>query len=126
MQTQLEMKVALNSPYIDNSILNEIKEFMGEEGEDTVNELISIFLKNTPKAISQISDDLKSGDNDALKAHIHGLKGSSAAVGAIGVSSICRNMEEVLRLERPEEIYDLFEKLIKVYKQVELEFCEKL
>jgi HPt (histidine-containing phosphotransfer) domain-containing protein len=121
-----DVKTVAKSPYIDDTILNEIKEFMGEEGEATINELLSIFLNNTPKAILRIGDDIKSGDLQALTAHVHGLKGSSAAVGVIGISNICRAIESELRESRTSELGALYEKILGVYKLVEIEFRERL
>jgi HPt (histidine-containing phosphotransfer) domain-containing protein len=120
------MKIDVRSPYIDDSVLNEIRDFMGEEGNATITDLVSIYLTNTPKTIALVGEDLKNDDIEALKAHIHGLKGSNAGVGVIGISNLCKEIEECIRTGQSDGIYPRFEQILNVYSQVEREFRELL
>lgn len=120
------MKTDVRSPFIDDSVLNEIRDFMGEEGDATVAELLMIYLNNTPRAIAQIGADIKVADTEALKMHVHGLKGSSAGVGAVGISRACKAIEEVIPEGITIRVYELFGSIIDIYRQVECEFRDRL
>jgi HPt (histidine-containing phosphotransfer) domain-containing protein len=63
---------------------------------------------------------------EALKAHVHGLKGSSGTVGVIGISNICKAIEGELREGRTSEIPAMYDRILDVYKHVETEFRERL
>lgn len=121
-----EVKTAVLSRYIDNSVLEEIKAFMGEEGESTINELITIYLANTPATIAKIKSDMLANNLEALKAHVHGLKGSSASIGVVGISGICKSIEEMIRNGKIDEVPGLYDQIEKVYAKVEMELKEKL
>jgi HPt (histidine-containing phosphotransfer) domain-containing protein len=117
-----ELKTHVISPIIDDAVLNEIKEFMGEDGETTVNELISIYLNNTPRTINLIGEDLKGNDWESMKAHVHALKGSSAQVGVIGISAPCRAIEEALHNNSYDWIKPLFDQIVQAFSEAEKEF----
>lgn len=120
------MKIDVRSPFIDDSVLNEIRDFMGEEGDATIADLVSIYLTNTPKTIAKVGEDLKNDDMEALKAHIHALKGSNAGVGVIGISNLCKEIEECIQTGHSDGIYTRFEQILNVFHQVDSEFRELL
>jgi HPt (histidine-containing phosphotransfer) domain-containing protein len=122
MVTLCAAKIDVRSPFIDDSVLTEIHDFMGEDGDATIADLVSIYLQNTPKTIALIGQDLKNDDMEALKAHVHALKGSSAGVGVVGISTPCKEIEECLRNGMTNRIYDLFEKILRVFREVEVDF----
>jgi HPt (histidine-containing phosphotransfer) domain-containing protein len=120
------MKIDVRTPFIDDSVLNEIRDFMGEEGDAIVAELLMIYLNNTPRALQQIGEDLKTGDMVALKMHVHGLKGSSAGIGAVGISNNCKAIEEAMLAGQLAKVHELYESTLDIYRQVETDFRERL
>ena len=126
MNALIETKEKLISPYIDEKVMDEFKQFMGEEGPDMVKELKELYLTNTPKLISNIKKDIKARDMDSLKTHVHGLKGSSAQLGVTGIASLSRDIEDVIPSGRFDEIEALFKHLLDVYKKVKITFTNQL
>lgn len=126
MFTLMEVKTDFRSEYIDESVMQEIKDFMGDEGESTIRELIAIYLANTPPMIARIKKDLLANDLESLKAHVHGLKGSSASVGIVGISKICKLIEELIKIGKNDEIGKQFDQIEIIYSQVETELRERL
>jgi HPt (histidine-containing phosphotransfer) domain-containing protein len=126
MNLSSETKLVESSPFIDEKVLDEFKKFMGEEGEALVKELIELYLKNTPKLMANIQNDIKAEDMESLKAHVHGLKGSSAQLGVIGISSLCKKIEEVTLEGKFDEIKPLHDQLIEVYRQVAANYQERI
>jgi HPt (histidine-containing phosphotransfer) domain-containing protein len=118
MNLFIDTKLISSSPFIDEKVMDEFKKFMGEEGDTLVKELIELYLKNTPKLMADIENDIKVGDIESLKIHIHGLKGSSAQLGVVGVSNMCKNIEEVILEGKINEIKPLHDQLKDVYQQV--------
>ncbi len=121
MLTQAEKKYFHQTTYTNGAVLLEIKEFIGEEGDETVRELVEIFLQKTPTLIAKIADDLRSGETKTLKADIHSLKGSSASVGAISIFNICKKIEDLINEENRSQIDLLFSQIIETYKFVKEE-----
>lgn len=126
MNIFVETKLTASSPYIDENVLEEFKKFMGDEGDSLARELIELYLKNTPKLMSDIGNDVKIGNMESLKIHVHSLKGSSAQLGVTGIASLCRNIEDVILEGRFVEIKPMVDKLKAVYKEVELNFRERI
>lgn len=64
------------------------------EGEpDLVVELIDLYAEDTPRRLAAIRVAWAAGDLAALRRAAHGLKGSSASLGARGVAMLCEKFE---------------------------------
>lgn len=121
MLSQADKKYFQPTPYTNSAVLLEIKEFIGEEGDDAVQELVETYLAKTPVMITKIADDLRNCDLQNLKSDVHSLKGSSASVGAISIFNICKKIEEALRAEDKLKVDSLFEELVATFKFVKEE-----
>ena len=119
-------KLVLNPPYVDEKVMDEFKKYMGDDGDSMEKELITLYLTNTPKAINLIGQDMKTGDIESLKAHVHSLKGSSAQLGVTGIATLCRNIEDAILEGKFVEIEPIFDRLEEIYPQVESIFKNKL
>jgi HPt (histidine-containing phosphotransfer) domain-containing protein len=115
-----------DSILIDESVMAEFKQFMGDEADDMVKELFELYLKSTPGVIEVIGSDIRANDYEALKKHVHGLKGSSAQLGFSGISGLCRKIEIAIQEEKFDEIFSLFEKMLLTYKETEKLITDRL
>lgn len=115
-----------SSALVDDQVLEEFIHFMGDEGADLAKELIQLYLKNAPEMLANIQQDIQAGDVDATKAHVHGLKGSSAQLGVIRIADECRNIESVILAGHFDQVPRLFEQLTADYHEVERYFNAKL
>lgn len=111
---------------IDEKILSEFIAFMGDDGDDLAKDLVALYLKKTPALIAKIEGDILSNDMDGLKNHVHSLKGSSAQLGVVGVSEVCKSIENVLLVKQYDEIGPLLDQLVSNYRQIEQTFSERL
>jgi HPt (histidine-containing phosphotransfer) domain-containing protein len=123
---QLNPTSDTDSILIDESVMAEFKQFMGDEADDMVKELFELYLKSTPGVIKTIGSDIRANDYEALKKHVHGLKGSSAQMGFLGISGLCRKIEIAVQEEKFEDIFPLFEKMLLTYKQTEKLITDRL
>lgn len=121
MLSQADKKYFQPTPYTNSAVLLEIKEFIGEEGDEAVQELVETYLAKTPVMITKIADDLRNCDLQNLKSDVHSLKGSSASVGAISIFNMCKKIEEALRAEDKLKVDSLFEELVATFKFVKEE-----
>ncbi len=126
MNALLDTKLTLHTLFVDDSVMAEFKRFMGEDGDSLEKELIVLYLKQTPKLIANISNEISTGKIDELKVHVHSLKGSSGQLGVTGISEQCIDIEEALRQGNVDEAARLITELKEVYKQVEKFFKAKL
>ena len=60
-------------------------------------ELICIYLEDSPKLLGQIQAAIADGDSAALVTPAHTLKSSSANLGALRMSEIAKRMEKSAR-----------------------------
>jgi HPt (histidine-containing phosphotransfer) domain-containing protein len=92
---------------LDMRILTELRELGGEEDPGLIAELIDIFLSDAPQRLQDISKGLATGDLQIVERAAHTLKSSSANIGAIGLSRICREMEQIAREKKLDAIQPL-------------------
>jgi HPt (histidine-containing phosphotransfer) domain-containing protein len=70
--------------------LEQLVEFLGAEA---VAEIVELFLAEAPQRVSQMYRALGGRDRETLAASAHGLRGSSAGLGADAVASLCVAVE---------------------------------
>ncbi|MDX1521284.1 MAG: response regulator, partial [Anaerolineae bacterium] len=78
---------------IDMAVLDEFEQMMGEDGAEMVMELIDIFLEETPELLESLQMGLKQDSPEQVRKAAHSLKSSAANLGAVNLSSLCRNLE---------------------------------
>jgi HPt (histidine-containing phosphotransfer) domain-containing protein len=84
---------------VDTAVLLSL-EWAQVEGEpDFVVELIDLYAEDAPRRLNAIRGASAAGDLAALRRAAHGLRGSSASLGARSVEMLCERLE---RLSGPE------------------------
>lgn len=82
---------------LDNALdINVVKNLRAEVGDDPeiINELIDLYLEDGPPLIATLHDAVQNHDVATIGRVAHRLKGSSASLGAIVLSQICRDLEQ--------------------------------
>jgi len=59
--------------------------------------VVQFYLEGAPELLREISDSIQRGDYDTAGRAAHGLKSTSASVGAVRLSKICLEIETELR-----------------------------
>lgn len=80
---------------LDQSALEQLRE-LDDEGSVLL-EIIETFLRDAPKSIAAIESAIISNDAKTLDRAAHTLKSTSAIVGAMVLSSICKELETLGR-----------------------------
>jgi len=79
----------------DMSILREFSEMMGEDGIKLAKELLHMYKKNSTDLIDNIQETLNGQNSADLHRAAHTLKGNSSQVGAVRLSGLCFNLEQI-------------------------------
>jgi len=77
-------------------------------GGDVVDEVLGLYLANSPKRLAAVRAGLRSDDPDAVARALHDLKSSA---GMVGANEVMRLAEELERLARARDLKPLAERL---------------
>lgn len=80
---------------VDRSLLHQLQQDLG--GAETLRYVIRTFLEATPGLLTVLRDAAARGDAAAIQRAAHTLKGSSATLGALGLSGRCEELERLGR-----------------------------
>ena len=78
---------------IDRSVLASLRELQEEGDPDIIAEVGGLFIKHSPEKVNAIMQSVESGDAKELQIAAHGLKSSSAYVGAMRLSALAKELE---------------------------------
>ena len=92
---------------IDPGVIQGLRELGGDDEPELLAELIGIFLEDAPLRMKDITEGLAHDDLARIERGAHTLKSSSANIGALGLSDLCRRIVECARTSRPQELPDL-------------------
>jgi HPt (histidine-containing phosphotransfer) domain-containing protein len=88
-------------------VLAGLRELGGDDDPGLLLEVIGMFLEDAPLRMREIEQGLKGGDIKLLERAAHSLKSASANVGAVGLSGLCKRMEEIARTNSTQGIPEL-------------------
>ncbi|MBW4693572.1 MAG: response regulator [Lyngbya sp. HA4199-MV5] len=82
-----------NSLTLDFAVLSSFQQEMGETGDEVVAELITCYLTEAPRLLQTLHTAITQHDVKTVQRVAHGLKASSASLGALCLSQRCRELE---------------------------------
>ncbi len=82
-----------SAPAFDPGPLDDLREVMGAAGPGLVASLVATFLAEAPRLLAAATDAAAAGRADEVRRVAHSLKSSSAALGALHLSAVCRELE---------------------------------
>ena len=85
------------NPPIDLQILQSLRELDDEDEPDFLADLINIYLTDAPRYLGDIKVAISTSDAASLKVASHTLKSSSANLGAMLLSELCKELEMMAR-----------------------------
>lgn len=103
---------------VDMTVLSSLQDAQADGEPDLVVELIDLYLEDTPRRLAAISTLLRQRDAPSLRRAAHGLKGSSATLGAGSTARLCEAIEQMAlenSLERgPDVLNELHHEFARV------------
>jgi two-component system, sensor histidine kinase and response regulator len=87
----------MNTNVIDMQAVEQIRSLQRPGGPDVLAKLLHLYLEQSPPQLAAIRNAVDAGNAVALHAEAHSMKSSSANVGAMRVSDLCRDLERMGR-----------------------------
>lgn len=99
MESNESGKPRASVPTLDRSVLEELREYSSDE-QDLAEELIELFLEDSPKQLLALQTALRNADRGEVEKRSHRLKGSAGSIGAMRLREICEGLETAARANR--------------------------
>ncbi len=115
---------ASGAEMIYNSVLEDLRALGGCEDPGLLQELIDLFLDDAPRRLDEMHLGLSEGDFALMQRSAHTLKSSSANLGAVRLSGICKDMEFAARDQDGAAYEALIERCLAVYVESERKLRE--
>lgn len=104
---------------LDPQVFTAFYQDLGPEAAAILQELIDCYLLETPQFIQTLTDALSQQDTLTLVRTAHTLKASSATLGAVYFSGLCRQIEHAARTGATETLHHQVKTAIAEYARVE-------
>jgi len=88
---------------IDFNALQAIAALQRPNKPNLLEQVVWLFESESPKYLEQISSGVDAKDLESIRVGAHSLKSSSANVGAVSLSQLCRAIEHAARTEDLDE-----------------------
>jgi len=82
---------------IDPKALDNIRALQRDGAPDIVAKLVNLYLDESPKFLLELQNAILANDAQAMQKAAHKFKSNSANVGAISLSVLCKDLEEMGR-----------------------------
>ena len=103
---------------IDRSVLAGLRDLQVKGDPDIIVEVGGLFIKHSPSKISAILRASESGDAKGLQIAAHSLKSSSAYIGAMRLSALSKELEQMGRSNAMDGVKDKAKILEAEYMRV--------
>ena len=107
--------------HIDMAAFENLKSLIG----DKVFKIVEQFSQCGKELLVRMGESIKNNDAEQVCRDAHGLKGSSVSIAAVGLSSICEEIETLAKQGHMDEVAVLFDKaseemllVLDVYKSL--------
>ncbi len=92
-----------SAPALAPEVLAELRDLMGEQAPQIINELIELFLENATDLLEKMRIAAQAADVSGLGQAAHGLRPASAHLGAMRLARLCSELERLAREEKSAE-----------------------
>jgi len=103
---------------LDVAVLAGLRRMERDLGPGLVDELIGIYLSDTPDRLVALSFAARSGDSVSLAEQSHALRSSCAQMGALSMAALCRLIESAADAAQPLEGSRLVERLKREFERL--------
>ncbi|MGK7948877.1 MAG: ATP-binding protein [Xenococcaceae cyanobacterium] len=118
--TETEPESKTTTPVLDARILNSLRQLGGDNAQIFLTEIIEQYFEDSLVKLQEIKTAITNADAVALRQASHGLRSSSANLGAIDFANLCKQIEELARSGTIEARDIDLEKLEAEYQQVKI------
>ena len=109
---------------IDTSVLDAYRDFMEEDADEFIQEILDDFYQNSQILLKTLSSPPTAENIEEFVRAAHTLKSTSATVGATKLSELAATLEEKSKAKALDEIAPLLPKLLSLYAEAEAKLKE--
>ena len=111
---------------LDLSTIENLKS-LGNEGDTPfINTIVELYFQESERLINEITENSKQNSFHQLQMNAHTLKGSSANIGAVAFSAICKEIEFCCRDNVTDNISELIAKAEECFLQTKAALLEQI
>jgi CheY-like chemotaxis protein/HPt (histidine-containing phosphotransfer) domain-containing protein len=100
---------------LDESVLQEVSQLDDDDNPGLLNQLINIFIHETPRRIEHIREALRLGDLHGVSGTSHVIRGGSSQLGLVGMTNVCLRLEDRAEAGAPVECVGIIAELKQVF-----------
>jgi HPt (histidine-containing phosphotransfer) domain-containing protein len=108
---------------IKSEVLDEIRDLQSETDPDILAKLVQMYLGSLPGRIASLCEKISRNELTATREEAHALKSSSASLGALQLSAICKEIEECAKTGAGARLPGLAKDIRAEAMLVESELC---
>jgi CheY-like chemotaxis protein len=101
---------------IDSKVLDTLRAL--PHGAASLEQVLRTYLKVTPSLVAALQDAISRGQASAVRQAAHSLNSSSAAVGAVSLAALCKELEDLGRANTLTTAHTLLGRLEAEYAAV--------
>ncbi|MBI4761103.1 MAG: Hpt domain-containing protein [Chloroflexota bacterium] len=111
---------------LDPSAFEKYREFMGEDADAFIADIVQTFLASAPQALEEMKTLIAAGKRTEFVRAAHTLKSNSATVGANDLRQLCETMELQGNTLDAAALEAMLSQAVREYQQVETQLKDRL
>jgi HPt (histidine-containing phosphotransfer) domain-containing protein len=111
---------------IDEQVLASLARLQSEGRPDVVQQLIELFFKGAADLLMDLDNGAATGDAALLYRASHALRSASANLGAVVLSTHCKELEALSQSGMVEDVARLVKAIREDYRRVEARLSDRL
>jgi len=110
---------------VDWKVVNDLRALQDEGEPDFVNEMIELYLSNTPPLLESIRKAIVEKDHEGLRHAAHTIKGNSNSLGAKRMGAVSLELEKIGRAGQIDGAHELLLQLEREFSTVRQAFLSR-
>ncbi|HED66668.1 MAG TPA: response regulator, partial [Planctomycetes bacterium] len=104
---------------LDMETIQSLRDLSGDDEPSLFEELVQIFLEDTPIRMADLEKAFEGADPDSLSGAAHALKSSAANLGALRLAEMFKKLEAAGREKQLESVESLIQNVRSEYQRVQ-------
>ncbi len=112
-------------PSVDWTVVDDLRMLQMEGEPDFVEEMVALFLQETPALLDAIRQSLAESSPASLRRATHTLKGNCNSIGAARMGALSLDLEKIGKEDTTQGAAALFAELEREFENASKAFTEK-
>jgi signal transduction histidine kinase/CheY-like chemotaxis protein/pSer/pThr/pTyr-binding forkhead associated (FHA) protein/HPt (histidine-containing phosphotransfer) domain-containing protein len=125
-ETKANIPTQTESAILDHQVLDDLRSLAGAKAKTFLSGIIGQYFEDSPQKLQAIEQAIDNQDATALRQAAHGLRSSSANLGAIAIADLCKQLEDLARSGTTQGSSTTMELLAQTYPKVKLALQQEI